>query len=130
MIKFNIIFLLLALFIASCSKEKVRIPDENFEKALIKEGLDSEQDGFIVLTEKIAKTTSLNISSSNIRQLTGIEYFTGLKDLDCSNNKLESLDISKNSKLEILDCSKNYLNAIDVSSNANLKIVLKIIYHP
>ena len=38
----------------------------------------------------------------------------------CSENKISSLDVSKNVKLEKLHCNKNALTSIDVSKNVQL----------
>ena len=40
---------------------------------------------------------------------------------ECSGENITSLDISKNSILEMLDCSKNNLTSLDVSKNTRLK---------
>ncbi|WP_315556862.1 InlB B-repeat-containing protein [Porphyromonas endodontalis] len=40
--------------------------------------------------------------------------------LDCSEGEITSLDVSKNTKLEVLDCSKNNLSSLDVSKNTNI----------
>ena len=40
---------------------------------------------------------------------------------ECSGENITSLDISKNSMLEMLDCSKNNLTSLDVSKNTKLK---------
>ena len=44
-----------------------------------------------------------------------------LENLSCYNNRLTSLDVSKNTALEELGCSNNKLTELDVSNNINLK---------
>jgi len=44
-----------------------------------------------------------------------------LTELDCSRNQLTSLDVSKNAALTVLDCSGNQLTSLDVSKNAKMK---------
>ena len=44
-----------------------------------------------------------------------------LEVLNCSNNRLTSLDLSKADCLEILDCSKNKLKKLDLSKAEDLK---------
>ncbi|KAK3582326.1 hypothetical protein CHS0354_023867 [Potamilus streckersoni] len=63
---------------------------------------------------------SLDIRSSNIASLQGIEYFTSLTTLNCYNNQLKTLDVSKNVNLADLRCSDNQLQTLDVSKNVNL----------
>ena len=45
---------------------------------------------------------------------------TSLLELYCSGNQLSSLDVSNNSKLWMLDCSGNQLSSLDLSSNPRL----------
>lgn len=47
--------------------------------------------------------------------LEGIEYFTALDTLYCSNNQLTALDVSNCTLLKILSCDYNQLTALDVS---------------
>lgn len=96
------------------------IPDDNFEQALIDLGYDDLLDDY-VLTENISGVTSLNVQGKNINNLTGIEGFTALTNLNCSNNNLSELDVSSNTALTTLAFNYNFLTALDVSSNINLK---------
>ena len=58
------------------------IPDPNFEQALIDLGIDNVLDGS-VSTSNINTVTELNVNSMNISDLTGIEDFTSLINLQC-----------------------------------------------
>ena len=73
-----------------------------------------------ILLSDVSTLESLNVSFSNLTSLSGIEHFTSLKDLLCSQNQLTSLDISKNIKLESLHCDKNQLVSLNVSNNVAL----------
>jgi Leucine-rich repeat (LRR) protein len=95
------------------------IPDTNFEAKLIALNLDDVADGK-VLTLNINTLTSLNVSSSFIADLTGIEDFKSLTLLNCSNNSLTNLDLSKNIKLTSVSASKNNLTNVDVSKNLSI----------
>jgi hypothetical protein len=44
-----------------------------------------------------------------------------LRELNCSENQLTSLDLRDNLAFEWLDCSKNKLNSLDLSKNIDLK---------
>jgi len=95
-----IIVLLLAFFSSMSYAQTVTIPDENFEKALIELGIDT--DGEIngqILKSDALKVNSLDISNKNINDLTGIEEFTALQYLDCKDNKLSYSDFSQNISL-------------------------------
>jgi len=69
----------------------------------------------------IANAKKINVSLKSITNLKGIEYFTALTDLDCSNNQLTSLDVSKLTNLTNLICFNNQLTSLDVSKLINLK---------
>ena len=97
------------------------IPDVNFEKELIKQGIDSgEVDGKII-TSKINKLTSLNVRNASITDMKGVEDFVSLTNLWCSGNKISALDVSKNSYLQTLNCDNNTITSLDVSKNLALE---------
>ena len=56
----------------------------------------------------------------NIADLTGIEDFVALKNLNCGTNKLTTLDLSRNLALEELIAYTNQLTTIDLSQNRAL----------
>ena len=92
-------------------------PDANFRNYLLKHSYGS--DGKIT-EEEIAEINIINVWQCNITSLKGIEYFTALKHLDCSDNQLSSLDVSNNTALSNLTCSNNQLTTLDVSNNTAL----------
>ncbi|MBC8042887.1 MAG: leucine-rich repeat domain-containing protein [Rhizobacter sp.] len=65
----------------------------------------------------------MDVDSSNIASLAGIEVFTGLQSLECSNNQLTSLDVSANTLLNSLSCRFNQLTSLDVSANTALSFL-------
>ena len=92
-------------------------PDAGFRNFLL--GEDYGSDG--VLTEsEIKSVTYLTIYNIPMNNLKGIEYFTALEGLWCSNCQLTSLDVSKNTELKYLFCDYNQLTSIDVSKNTKL----------
>ncbi|WP_264566129.1 T9SS type A sorting domain-containing protein [Flavobacterium sp. N3904] len=97
------------------------IPDVNFENKLIALGIDSSVADGKVLTNNVNKLTSLDVSSSSIADLTGIQDFVALTYLNCSSNQLSSLDVSKNTDLNNLSCYSNKLTSLDIYKNLNLK---------
>ena len=113
-----------AILRKSVGPNAVYIPDANFEQFLIDENIDS--DGVInqqILKTEAAVVTQLLISNKNIIDLTGIEAFTSLIDLDVTQNSLTNLDLSKNNALEKLLVANNQLSTIDFSQNLNLKTI-------
>ncbi|MDC1162039.1 hypothetical protein OAT18_01215, partial [Tenacibaculum sp.] len=97
------------------------IPDDNFEAALEALGYDDISGDNQVPTALIEVVTTLDVINKNITDLTGIESFTALTDLDCSRNNLTSLNLQYNIALTALNCEKNYsVTTIDVSNNTGL----------
>ncbi len=113
---------LLFLFLSGlfCSAQYTSIPDPNFEKALIDLGIDSGPIDHRVLTSSINNITSLNIYGKEVSNITGIEDFISLKYLNCNDNELSKVNLSKNTALTELIISANLLTNLDVSKNINL----------
>ncbi len=97
----------------------VYVPDDYFEQELINLGYDDVLNDYVARVF-IENVTSLNLSNKNITDLTGIEGFTSLENLNASSNSLNVVNISQNTALVTLDVSNNGLVALDVSSNTNL----------
>ena len=71
-------------------------PDLNFRK-YVRGSFDIDGNGN--LSEKeIKDAKAIYCSGMNIESLKGIEYFTELQGLYCTNNKLTDLDINHNTK--------------------------------
>ncbi|WP_281324418.1 T9SS type A sorting domain-containing protein [Flavobacterium sp. IMCC34518] len=96
------------------------LPDTNFEDKLIALGIDTDGKNGKVKTASVAALTSLEVYSSNIANLTGIEDFVSLNYLDCSDNVLTALNVTKNTALTYLDCRTNEITTLDVSKNTSL----------
>ncbi len=98
--------------------DEEHFPDENF-RAYVSEKCDTDGNGMLSDGE-IAEVTSADIQGRDIADITGIEYFTALIDLNCEFNLLTTLDVSNNTVLTNLDCSGNQLTTLDVSNNTVL----------
>nr|WP_315170514.1 T9SS type A sorting domain-containing protein [uncultured Flavobacterium sp.] len=109
--------------VATLGPQYTLIPDINFETKLISLGIDSGTTDGKVLTSKVASLTSLNVSNSSITNLTGIEDFIALNSLNCQNNRLNQLNISKNIKLTNLVCSNNLLTTLNLDNNPRLNVL-------
>lgn len=107
------------------------VPDDNFENylethdatgAVVLVGAATSMgngiaDDNYVTTAKIKDVIALKVSDLSISDLTGIEDFVALQDLNCYNNSLLSIDVSKNIALEKLNLNRNSLTSINVSKN-------------
>lgn len=67
--------------------------------------------------------TFLFLQNKNITSLAGIEYFTDLETLDCMDNQLTTLDVTKLTNLTDLECNDNQLVSLNVSTLEELKIL-------
>lgn len=114
--------------IIACSSQTIAIDpniiliqDNNFEKALIAQKIDSDNtiNGQIKRSD-IENLKVLSIPKSQIKSLSGIEGFKSLTYLDCSLNQIDKLNLSQNSFLESLDCSSNLLTNINLNQSLNL----------
>lgn len=104
---------------------KTNFPDAFF-RDYISNNIDLNLDGFLN-EEEIAAVTWIDCSGNgeergSIVSLQGVELFANLEMLDCSYNRLSTLDVSNNPKLKTLDCSINQLAGyLDVTSNPALE---------
>lgn len=94
-------------------------PDANFLAYVKTLNTNATARGYFTQSE-INKISSLYCESKGISSLKGVEFFTSLTYLDCSNNELTSLDVSKNTALTSLSCFSNQLTYLDVSKNTAL----------
>lgn len=106
----------------------VEFPDRNFRSEVLRmlnSATGGNRTNASMVTENdkaaLAAVEELNLWQKNISDMTGLQYFSGLRSLDCSYNRLVTLDISNNSVLEYLDCADNGLTALDVSGNPQLQ---------
>lgn len=102
---------------------ETNFPDDVF-RAWVAENCDKapeggEKDGYLD-DEEIAAQVIIGINNKNIEDLKGIEYFTAATMLMCDGNKLQTLDVSKNTKLTQLICYGNKLTSLNVSKNTAL----------
>ncbi len=92
-------------------------PDAGFRSVV--KSFDTDNDNRLSSAE-IEAVISVDCSGRNITSLKGIEYFTRITSLNCSSNKLETLNISRNTDLRTLNCSSNKLKTLNISRNTAL----------
>ena len=86
--------------------------------------INTNGDAEIQVSEATAFGGTIECSSQNISDLTGIEAFTALTELSCQGNQLTSLDVTQNTALTWLGCdNNNQLTSLDVSNNTALTIL-------
>lgn len=105
--------------------QTISIPDPVFEQVLIDKEIDS--DGIVngqILTVDALAVTTLTISSFHptyIENLTGIEGFINLENLNVYGTMIEELNVSTLTKLKSLSCADNMLTSLNVTNNPLLE---------
>jgi hypothetical protein len=84
--------------------------------------IDSDNDGTIRRYEAL-QVLKLDVHSSNITDLTGIEYFTNLRNLTIDSNSINNPNISALSQLKILYCSSNTMSSLNLSGLTALELL-------
>ncbi len=112
------------------------IPDDTFEQLLINVGYDDVMDNW-VLTSNINTVSTVYISSSYIEidgnidfwdggnippifNLTGIQDFALLQDLNCQSQYLSELNLSGMFYLQNVYVTGNYISCVNISSCPSL----------
>ena len=98
----------------------LNIPDTNFVAALIAQGVDLNGDSIIECYEAAAYNGPLDVSSANISDMTGIEFFTNITQLYCGGNLFTSLNLSSNTSLQYLTCNNGTLTTLNVAGLTSL----------
>ena len=96
--------------------QDINIPDPNFLQALIEKGVDTNGDG-LIQNEEALDINNLQINNRQINNLEGIQAFENLTVLNCGQNNLDSIDISKNLMLRDFQCFSNNFLALDITQN-------------
>ena len=120
---FSICVSFMIFFLSNCddknSKLFVDIPDANFKTYLL-ENFDKNKDGRISVAEA-KKIKKIDCTNKDIESLMGIQQFSNLTSLVCSNNRLDEVDVSYNKKISWLDTrNNNYLVTIYFAESSPL----------
>jgi len=96
--------------------QNVNIPDANFEMYIATLNIPQNGTPGLQFSEAAAYSGEMHCYGHNISDLTGIEAFTNLTVLNCSNNPLgQSLDLSANTALTTLRCHGTSITNLDIS---------------
>lgn len=99
--------------------DEINFPDEIF-RAYVADNLDVNDDMALDQTE-IEAVKEIDVSETQIQDMQGIEIFTGLEYLNCSNTNISKLNTGKMTNLETLDCHSTRISQLDVDRNPVLK---------
>ncbi|WP_299761189.1 T9SS type A sorting domain-containing protein [uncultured Dokdonia sp.] len=96
----------------------VDIPDPIFKSVLLGSAIvNTNGNNEIECSEAASFTGELFLTVLNIQDLTGIEAFTSLTSLNCSETLLTSLNVSANIALTELNIANTQITILDLSSN-------------
>lgn len=131
----NLIYLILLLFAGITSAQNIVFNGTSFKNQLLLANssnniakdnngnsiqIDSNVDNEISYAEAAA-VYKLDVNSSSIDNLVGIEHFTSLTDLDFHQNSVSSVDLSNLINLQHIIANHNNLTTIDLSALINLQ---------
>ncbi len=97
---------------------EINFPDDNFRE-YIKNRFDLNKDDILKGNE--ANVQVLNIYGKYISSIKGIEFFPDLRVLNCYNNFIKDIDVTKNLELADFEFDYNEVSTIDVSKNVKLE---------
>lgn len=98
-------------------------------QAILPEGMGTPNgDGSVTLSEldliALEKIERLDLSNKGLTNLYGIEVYSNLKYLYCTDNPgLTKIDVRKLTKLELLYCERNALTELKVNGLSNLQVL-------
>ncbi|MBC1425107.1 LapB repeat-containing protein, partial [Listeria seeligeri] len=96
-------------------------PDEALAKVIALQVTGSDDTSQVVTQTQLDSVTTLDASSKNITDVTGINELTNLTSINLSENQLTSIaPITGLSALSIINLSDNLLNSVDLTSSQNL----------
>lgn len=95
-------------------------PEDDIFLQFCIERFDTDGDG-VVSQYEADKVRTITCSGMEVVKLTDIDKFSNLETLDCSGNKLVSLDLSKNRHLTGVNCSRNSLRSLSVAGCKELR---------
>lgn len=105
----------------NCGACTVNIPDANFKNALVNNtAINTNGNSEIECAEAAAYNGIMNLNSLSITNLTGIEAFTSLTELQCVNNNIPTIDLSANVALVNLNVNTSHVSSLNITNNSSL----------
>ena len=101
-----------------CAIDEANFQDKNF-RDYVSSKFDTNKDG-ILSTDEAGKVQEIDVTGKGISSMKGVEKFKNLQRLWCCDNKLTTLNVSKNRKLIMLNCKHNNIGELNISNNLEL----------
>ncbi|NNK81857.1 MAG: hypothetical protein HKO92_01915 [Flavobacteriaceae bacterium] len=114
--RWNLLFLLLFIFLNFSHSQTTHIPDDVFEETLIELGYDNGPLDNYVNTSHLDKIIYLDLKGKNIQTLDGIENFLNLHTLVCDSSLLKKLKETKPNFFKKMEIRSNLIEALDTSN--------------
>ena len=107
---------------AAVEINEANFPDAAFRSVISSADYDRDGNGTLDDNE-LALTINIYCNGMGISSVKGIEYFTSLQGLYCTDNNISSWDLSNNKNLHGVWCSNNAFTSLDFSANPELEWV-------
>jgi len=120
----KITLLLLCLFsFQFYSAQEINFPDQNLKDALLNHNpiIDTNQDNEIQISEAAALTGLLYLRYKQVSDVTGLENFVNITELNLKYNELDSFSITSLLNLQNLNLDYNDLTTLDLSGFTSLE---------
>lgn len=117
---FGVLTLMFSYTVKAANETEVEIniytfPDRAFREYVLEEvDLDRNQK---LSSYEVRNCKSVSVSGLGIEKLDGIEHLTDINDLDCSQNAIKELNLTKNIALQNIYCNDNQLEKLDLKNN-------------
>ncbi|MBU3010285.1 T9SS type A sorting domain-containing protein [Polaribacter vadi] len=118
---------LLFITIINCGiiqTQNVNIPDPIFKEKLlnhINPVINTNSDNEIQISEAEAITGRINVSTSTVSDITGIEAFVNMTEFLCAETNVTSVNMNSNTKLTYLDFIDAKVTNLNISNCTELK---------
>ncbi|NSL88363.1 leucine-rich repeat domain-containing protein [Chitinophaga sp. Mgbs1] len=113
-------FMLVIVFRMDAGAQNVKFEDDNFKQAVLAQGVDTNGDGEVQLSE--AKVvTKLYVDKASITSLAGIKSFVNLEEFGCYDNDLKVLDMAGMKTVRAIYAFNNKLINANLRGMTNLE---------
>ena len=119
--RINLLLILIAT-VLSIQAQNITFVDANFKNALIHNPLIDRDNNDEISVSEAEMAIMVDVSNQSISDLSGIEHFINMDELNCSNNNIDSLNLLLNTKIRTLYCSDNILS--DTNNDSKVETML------
>ena len=118
----TIIFFNMSFLNVYKAEHEISINTLTFPDDIFRSIVEAEFGPTLSVNEINGKKTFV-IDNKDIRDLSGLQYFVQLEELNVNDNKLKTINLNANSELKVLSAASNRITEIDITQNLNLQFV-------